>query len=444
MAKKTKFNIKELLPRLLKKRDTASQESEQGGRLVDKVGDFFNYETGRERVLSHEDFKGAGDPYYASVSAGFKVAERLLWLMLAVFMTFSLLTSYRDITYSNMFYLFREFSSVAEMQSSDYQVLSYDSDERQRFALFHGGIVSASPSFVSMFTSSGRRTLKSNTHYDAPNVVASDKYVLVYDTASSSFSVYNSFSKIHDDRLGSAITAAALENGGSFAIAVRKNDVQTHISVYNKDIELAAECTDNRFLFGMSLAGGANRLAAAYYSAGDGRGITSLCIYDIGRGSRKEPVEISLMGEFPIQCTYLEGGQLALITDRAIRIYDDSITSADEQPAECIEFDDMQITAFNSTLSGASVALGNTTRKKVIAFDKNGILLYNSSITENVSDIGVYDKTVFLQTGSGVVKLDTEGGGTQLLECDSGKMLVYSADTVIVCGDARAEYIVFK
>ncbi|MBQ4136324.1 MAG: hypothetical protein IJD73_04575 [Clostridia bacterium] len=51
-----------------------AQESEnkakkKKGKFFNRVGGFFDPEPQKERVLSKEDFKGAGDVYFASVSA---------------------------------------------------------------------------------------------------------------------------------------------------------------------------------------------------------------------------------------------------------------------------------------------------------------------------------------------------------------------------------------
>ncbi len=433
-----KFNMQELLAKVKKPKDgEIPDSSSENAKLFDKVGDFFNYEPQKEKVLRREDFKGAGDPYYASVHAGFKVTERLLWLVLAIFMVFSLVTNYKEITYNNVFYLFRDFSSIAEQQSSSYQVLSYDSDERQKFALFRGGIVSASPSYISVFTAGGRRTLKNNTDYDAPNVICCDKYVLVYDTAGSSFSVYNSFAKIHNQKLDSPITDADFDADGSFALATRKNDAETVIYIYDGDIKLIAECRDNRYVFDMSLYSKKEKLAALYYEAGNGIGRTVICEYDIS-GAGKDINEIALDGEFPIECAYLSNGYMALITNSSVHIYDD-----DMRERETVNFADFEISAFDASENGAAVAVSNGTQKKVIAFDKKGELIYNDITFENVRDIGVAEKSVFLHSASGVTRIDTKKDKSEHLSSEDGKMLIYDEFTVIVCGDAKAEYIVF-
>ena len=106
------------------KNDT-SKSRRAGKRIFDKVGGFFDPEPQKARVLSKEDFRGAGDVYFASVSAFYKVIERILWVVLILFLVFSLLTNYKEITFNNFFYLLKDFSSAVDSETSNYQILSY-------------------------------------------------------------------------------------------------------------------------------------------------------------------------------------------------------------------------------------------------------------------------------------------------------------------------------
>ncbi len=445
------FNIKDLLNKIKKPKkgngvgdggtDGASSNSSSKPRakIFQRLNDIFNYEPQRERVLRHEDFNGAGDVYYASVSALYKVTERILLVVLVAFLVFSLITNYQEITYSNFFYLLRDFTTAADSQTSNYQVLSYDSSERQQFALYRGGLVSAAPSTVSIFTAGGRRTLRNNNDYYSPNVISSDKYVLVYDTASATFSVYNSFSKVYNKKLDSPITDACFDQSGAFAVATRKNDIKTEVYLYSKDIKLRGVVPDSRFMLDMSLNSQDGRFAAIYYDAGVGIGTTSVCIYDISNSnSAGLEFEKELEGEFPLTCSFLDNGKLAVVTNRSITILNKDLTVEKN-----ISFDEGSVSAFEATDKGTAVVISNGVPKRIIAFDKKGELLYDNEIGENISDVSIYEEYIFMQTVSGVIRLNGKTEEKEFLLTEGGTMLIYGEDTAIVCGEARAEYLVF-
>lgn len=422
------------------KEKTAKGKKDGKKDFFNRVGGFFDPEPQKERVLSKEDFRRAGDVYFASVSAFYKVIERILWVVLILFLVFSLMTNYKEITFNNFFYLLKDFSSAADTETSNYQILSYDSDKRQKFSLFRGGIVSASPSSVSIFTTSGRRSLKNNNDYYSPNIVTCDKYVLVYDSASASFSVYNSFSKVYNQKLEDPITDAAFAEDGSFALATRQADIKTVIYLYGKDIKQRGYISQSDYVFDMALNSKDGRFATIAYDVGDGTGETIVTYYDVDNtNTAKKLYEYSIGGEFPITCSYLESGELAVITDQSIRIFDGKF-----RETRCENFFESEIRAFSATREGAVAVVSSGTVRTVYAFDSSGNMVYNKPIGENILKAEMVDKYLFLQTSTGVIRIDTDRKIRESLSSSQGSMLVYSEDTAIVCGEAKAEYLVFE
>ena len=411
----------------------------RGKRIFDKVGGFFDPEPQKERVLSREDFRGAGDVYFASVSAFYKVIERILWVLLVLFLIFSLLTNYKEITFNNFFYLLKDFSSAVDSDTYNYQILSYDSDKRQKFALFRGGIVSASPSSVSVFTTSGRRTLRNNNDYYSPNIVSCDKYFLVYDAKSSSFSVYNSFSKVYNKKFEDSmvITDAVFDDDGSFAVATLQDGIKMKIYLYRKNIKLGGEIPQYNYVFDMSLNSIENRLATIAYDVGAGTGKTIVTVFDTANANNK-PIVHSFADEFPISCAYLENGKLAVITSGSIRIFDENLIQDQKE-----NFYEASISAFNVSKNGAVAVVSSGTVRTVYAYNSKGSLVYNKNIGENIIKADIVGKYLFLQTASGVIRIDTANKTREFLSSSQGDMLVYSENTAIVCGEAKAEYLVF-
>ena len=100
-----------------------------------KVKNFFSLEPQKEKVLRHKDFNAAGDIYYANVSSVYKISQRVLVLILVVFLLFSVISNFGEITYDNFFYLFKDFSNAVDIESSNYDSLSYTSDTTFLFAV---------------------------------------------------------------------------------------------------------------------------------------------------------------------------------------------------------------------------------------------------------------------------------------------------------------------
>ena len=80
----------------------------------------------------------------------------------------------------------------------------------------------------------------------------------------------------------------------------------------------------------------------------------------------------------------------------------------------------------------------------VAIYDNDGNLIFDHNVNENINDIIVFENFSFLRTDSGVVRIDLKNNKQQFLPSSQGKMLIYSADTALICGESRAEYLVFK
>ena len=94
----------------LKSKDNSKKERKDDKTVLNsgffgKLSDMFSPEPQKEKVLRREDFTAAGDTYYATVSVGYKIMQRIIVLILAIFLVFSLITNFREITYDNLFYL---------------------------------------------------------------------------------------------------------------------------------------------------------------------------------------------------------------------------------------------------------------------------------------------------------------------------------------------------
>jgi hypothetical protein len=102
-----------------------------------------------------------------------------------------------------------------------------------------------------------------------------------------------------------------------------------------------------------------------------------------------------------------------------------------------------EIVAFNLTNEGVALATGYASQTNLIAFDKKGKMVYNDLIRINPYDVYLYGPYLFLQTEKGVHRIRLRDGSQLDLECGQGKLLIYNENTAIVCGESKAEYLVF-
>ena len=433
-------------------KENKAEKSKSKNAFFERVAGFFSADPQKEKILRYEDFQNATDPYYATVSARYKVAQRVLALLLLVFFLFSVFTNIKEITYGNMFYFVRDFGNAVDIASIDYETLSYDVYPNQNFSMYRGGVAAVSPSNVSVFTATGRRTLKSRADFVVPYAVCSDKYVLVYDMSGDSFAIYNSFSKVHTENLDAPITDAYISDSGVFAVVTSSAAYKSVINVYNKNFKIIGKYSKDLYSTDVCIDESGEIMAALYYDVGDGRGKTLLRIYDISNRTSKDkdPDEDRIIYEhpfdyqFPLSCSFLKDGKLAVITNRSSTVFE----------SNKVEYEVYDSYSYSGELSavwtgagGSAVAIKDTTLNdvnKVVAFDENGKLLYDEVVRESVREIAVMGDYIFVRSDTGVVRVHTMNGEEEKYTCQAGNMLVYNESTVIICGESKAIYVKFK
>ena len=411
---------------------------EENSGLRQRIGRFFSPEPQMEKVLRSEDFQAAGDTYYATVSAGYKVAQRLLWTVFVLFLMGAILFNLQDITYDNFYYLIKDFSGAADTDNRRYETLSYESDPRQNFVLYRGGLATVSPSKLSVFTATGRRSLQTTSSFSSPFAVSSSRYVLIYDTSGKTFSVYNSFARVYTETLDYPVTDACIGEDGSFVIVTRSSDHRSVIRIYNKRFEKAAELRSDAYVFDVAMSREQNTLTLLSFEAGNGVGQAVLSQRNLS--DLEERKQITLEGEFPVGGSFLEGGDFALVTDRYVRILDEDLLEKERSK----DYSGEILRSFSLGGEGVVVSTMEASQSHIYAFDGEGREIFEDPVAFNVLDVGISGSHLFLQTEEGVTRLRCSDGRTELLPSGHGKLLVYNEETALVCGESKAEYLIYS
>ena len=221
------------------------------------------------------------------------------------------------------------------------------------------------------------------------------------------------------------------------------------IKVYNKNIKPIGKYSKDMYAIDLAIDAEGERMAVLYYSVGDGRGATTLRVYDISerKGDTREPDEDRILNErifdysFPLACSFLDKGGLSVVTDSSLTVIDDLYNVYEEQRYGG------EISALCADSTGVAVAVKTGALNdvnKVIACDSGGELIYSDIVRGSARQIAVRGKYIFIKSDTGALRVDSASGEEELYECQSGKMLVYDEETAIVCSESKAVYIKFN
>ena len=216
------------------------------------------------------------------------------------------------------------------------------------------------------------------------------------------------------------------------------------IYLYNKSFRRTAEIRADYYVFDVVLNTERKELALLTYDVGDGSGCTTLSIYNCSKMENQKEItkakKLEYAGEFPLSCGFLENNTFAVMTDHCIRIFD---SDYDIQEIGS-DYSGGTLTGYHLSEQGIAVSFIASSQNEVVVFDKSGTMIYNDFVPFPVSDIAVYDEYVFLQTEQGVTRIHAAKGTAEQLDSGQGKMLIYNADTAMICGESKAEYLIFK
>ena len=435
--------MKKKLFDLFKKEEPNDENFDDGGKfeeIVKRLSQYFTTEPEKERVLKFEDFDAAGDTYYAVVSARYKVCQRIAVAALVCFMLVSIIFNIQNVTYDNFFYLIKDFGAAAQSDAPSYETLNYDASTMQSFALYRGGLAVTSRANVSVFTSTGRRTLNNNVAYSDPHAVASDKYLLVYDMGKGGFEIFNSFAKVFSESTEYPISDAVFSDSGKFAILTRSEKHESQIIVYNGDFKKLSSYSRGLYAIDISLDKEGNRLGALYLGTTNGVATTYVVFYDLR--THEKTHEYVYEGEFPLAASFRDDGGFSIVTDSSVimlnrRLTQEYVSASHREKSVAAVFCDGEYTA---------VALNNgviTDINEITVYDKNGNVIYTETLDTGVLEICASDGYVFIKNRDGAARVRMKDSFVETLKCSDGRMILYNHKTLLVCSQSKAVYLEF-
>lgn len=387
-------------------------------------------ESSEEKIhLSGEDF-AVQNPYYAAIARGYHIAQLTLFSLLACFVMLSMLIRADDITYENFFYLFKDIHAAVDSEDVSFHSLVYDADEAQTFATYRGGLAVAGESGLTVFTATGRQTLTQSLGMSAPQLLSSDRCILVYDQGGTEFALYNSFARIHHGKTSNIYSCAALSDSGWFALAEQAGN-SALISVYDKNSFLKAEHFKNGYVSSVALNRDGSLLAIAMIDAADGAYQTSLSLYQPGTDRLVQ--EWVFSDFFPLECSFADSETVFLSgAKRALVLNRDGEISID------LSFDTPICRTFHSEMGFALLSDGG----ELSIYDKNGELIGIRQDAENIRSVLVGEETVYMMTGDTLMayQIATGESAVTTYTYELQKLLWYSEDELLICSRSTARY----
>ncbi len=367
--------------------------------------------------------------YYRQVAQRFGIAKFIVLLVLIVFFLVTLTLGRSEITLENLQYLMKFISFTNTETSITAPKISYSSGDDVRLELFIGDLAYLSESSFALYDSRGNTIMTSQLKLNYPMLRVSERYALCYDLGGTTYSVYNTFSRLVSETLDYPITDADISDPGVFALATSTREYRTAVVIYDADFKASSRILRENHLTDVKLKPDGSEIAIMTASSAGGYFQTTLELVTVGHDSVRKSTVLDALG---YTLFYTDSG-FAVVTDEGLSFLDENLVKIRdirlEQSLVMTDCSGKYLTAVCSTGivgNNYEATVYDVSGKEICRVPFDGKL---ASISHD--DSGEY---VFILAGDDVYRINLVNRKSGSMEVQSGgmKLLAQSPDSFLL------------
>ena len=364
-----------------------------------------------------------GSVYYEKLANKYHLAKYAVVILLVLFVLITSIAGRSELKSENFKYFFKYFQ-LDPFSRSSYEGIRYIGNSDMKFATYKGDLFVLCDGNATLYSMAGRAILSDHTD-GADSFDASGKYLAVYRRGTLSAKLYNSFSDVYTISAEYPITCVCTDDDGGFAVVSSEKAVRTAITVYNKAFApVYIWRSTDKYAVCTALSSGGAKLAVLAMGTNGGIQYSQLVVKNVSNG--ESVCEQTYSGEQPLGLYFMKNGDVAAVTDKAIRTYN----AKGEKKAEirlagelgCIE-------VRNDGMTVCVYGTGNAALISVFDRDMNktGEYSVNAKITkviteENVTYALSYDR--LFECGVKVESNEITGGAMDMFVLADGDVMI--------------------
>jgi hypothetical protein len=381
--------------------------------------------------------EGEYNKFYDTVSAVYRVAEFALLAAFLLFIIYSAIANAGNITYEKFDYIIRNFAVSLDQNSDFTSSIFYNPDEDAAFSLFGGGLAVCTGSEVEIFSATGRKTCSERHGYVSPVLVASDKYVIVYEENGTEYSVYNTFSKVHSETLEHPIKGISVSKDGYYAIITRTDEYIGAVELYDSSFNQVNRYLKNDHILSVDISDDAKIAIASLGVDKEGNFSTEIMLSAIGE--TKAIAAETFSAGLPLRCEFTKSGLMLTCADRVVFI-DENLSKTNEY-----FYPSGEVVKLESSAEAVLVIVKGNAMKK-----ENSAVVINSSgqvaqtlTSGTVISVDLFESNGYVLTENGLFTLGEGLSAYKELETvlPSDTVIAYDTDRLYYCGASSAKVI---
>ncbi len=367
------------------------------------------------------------NPYYASVSTGYRYAKIICVFVLSVYILFCILVFGESLTYDNARYVLRDLGQIlTEDQSTPVQQITLNVDADMDYGIYRGSVVVGGMSGVDIYSPSGTHKLSDKSSYSSPVVLTSEKYCIVYSLGAYNLSVYNTVARVYDLKFDHPIYDVALSDDGYFAVMTQSKEYKSVVYLYDPDFSLVATYNKSEYPCSVEISDADNSLFISVFGSESGHYVTDIFSYPLRSDTPAFSVNIS--GVFPYDIVLFADGGSALISDSKT-----VFISKDGNVASEYSYDS-SITSYYNDDDSISFLLSKST-PSIITLSSVGECVFET-LSEDALDIYRFDGKIVVGKNDSIQIFSSDSDKDITLPRGMQKIL-YNDNYLFVCYQER-------
>ncbi len=381
-----------------------------------------------------EKLKSVRSAYY------FRIAKRMrLWMavligVMAIFIVVMFSTNREEITVENLQYFLRYIDTRQAEKSATTDAIVYnDTESIVRFGVYKNGLVVVGHDRVQIYDLTGEAILDINQSNAAPQLVASDTYMLIYNIGGTTFQVYNSLSKEYEESLSYPISCAAVGDSGAFLVATRAMEYRSVVTVYNKKFEQVYRWyTPDKLVMDADFRDGDREfLIAAIGTTKDGVVYSEIILCETDKEEKK--AQFRIQDEIIYRARYTDDAGYILIGGKAIYYYNaagelvNTVSYAGFTPDTVDTNGELAYFSLNKNIVGSNY--------EVTVTNDVGDILYCGNVNGEITKALLHKNALYLLFDRSVLRISLETGSQIEKEITANCITLESLDseTLMLC-----------
>ncbi|MBE6629309.1 MAG: hypothetical protein E7624_00485 [Ruminococcaceae bacterium] len=380
--------------------------------------------------------------YWSHPADAYTLAFRVLLIALPLFVIVFMAIGAQAFTQNSIYSFGMDLRSVSSFLSSDYRDVFYTYEEGERVACaYRDGVAVVSSGGVEIYSPDGERLLDVPMTLTSPRAASSQKYLIAYDFATTSFTVTNAYKVLFEGKTAFPILAVCAADTGHFAVVTTSDTHLSQILLYDANFNLIQRFMRGSATTDVAISENGKYVACSGISTENGIAKSVVECYRIGD---EQPLYSVACEELALRISFTDHRHLAVLGNNSLRVLDPDGDVRGE-----IGFGAGVPLSFEVSEAGVLLLLEEDAlhgNNRIVFLDADGDTVYDAAWQGKVERATFSGEYVFLLCDAQIVRLHLGDQTSSTVACEPGATSFWSVSksALRVAYDAKAIYVEFE